>query len=481
MIRLGALAAGAFLGLMAGCAGAAFYYYFGMTAAQSATIALAAFVALAAVHSISTRLRDRFEVGMQIADLSRGTADLGRQVLELERRMAALEAKADKAFAEAAEAGRPLAAEVERMRAAIDRIAPAIAAAATVSSAPAAALARVESDHLAAGLASAGAGSFAGLEPDAIVAQIREAIAANRVALYLQPIVSLPQRKVRYYEAMAGLRTDRGDLVPPAALLPLVEAAGLTAQIDHAMLLRGVQASRRLSIKNRDAGLFCRVAAATLVDPAVFPRFLEFAEANRAIAPGFVFAVSHAAYRAMGSKEAEGLGALAAHGFRFLLDGVGDLRLEARDLADRGFRFIKAPASLLLNRSAALAANIDPSELVAYLNGFGIDLIAEQIERESVVVDLLDYEVKLGQGALFSPPRPARADAPKETEQHATHETPVAPNAPESVSPPAVGGPSAAESPRPPTAIGEPTAAAAGRGRRRPARARRAPDMPARN
>ncbi len=480
MIRLGALAAGAFLGLVAGCAGAAFYYYFGMTAAQSATIALAAFVALAVVHSMSTRLRDRSEVGLQIADLSRGTADLGRQVLELERRMAALEAKADKAFAEAAEAGRPLAAEVERMRAAIDRIALEIAAAAENSAAPTT-VARVESDHLAAGLVSAGAGSFAGLEPDAILAQIREAIGANRVALYLQPIVSLPQRKVRYYEAMAGLRTDRGDLVPPAALLPLVEAAGLTAQVDQAMLMRGVQASRRLSIKNRDAGLFCRVAAATLVDPAVFPQFLEFAEANRAMAPGFVFAFSHAAYRAMGSKEAEGLGALAACGFRFLLDGVGDLRLEARDLADRGFRFIKAPASLLLNRSAALAANIDPAELGAYLNGFGIDLIAERIERESVVVDLLDCEVKLGQGGLFSPPRLARADVPKETEQPATHETPVAPNAPESVCPPAIGESSAAESLKPPTTIGEPSATASGRGRRRSARARRAPDMPARN
>ncbi len=97
------------------------------------------------------------------------------------------------------------------------------------------------------------------------------------------------------------------------------------------------------------------------------------------------------------------------------------------------------------------------------------------------MVDLLHYEVKLGQGALFSPPRPARADAPKETEQHATHETPVAPNAPESMSQPAVGEPSAAESLKPPTAIGEPSAAAPGRGRRRPARARRAPDMPARN
>ena len=44
----------------------------------------------------------------------------------------------------------------------------------------------------------------------------RGAIDANRVDLYLQPIVTLPQRKVRYYEAMSRLRTEDGDvLLPP--------------------------------------------------------------------------------------------------------------------------------------------------------------------------------------------------------------------------------------------------------------------------
>jgi cyclic-di-GMP phosphodiesterase TipF (flagellum assembly factor) len=68
------------MGLIAGCAGAAFYYYYGMTVPDSTTIALTAFVVLAVFNSISTRLRDRSEMGGQIADLSRDTADLGRQV-----------------------------------------------------------------------------------------------------------------------------------------------------------------------------------------------------------------------------------------------------------------------------------------------------------------------------------------------------------------------------------------------------------------
>ena len=42
---------------------------------------------------------------------------------------------------------------------------------------------------------------------------IRSAIDANRIDLYLQPIVTLPQRKVRYYEAMSRLRTETGEVL----------------------------------------------------------------------------------------------------------------------------------------------------------------------------------------------------------------------------------------------------------------------------
>ena len=39
-----------------------------------------------------------------------------------------------------------------------------------------------------------------------------------------------------------------------------------------------------------------------------------------------------------------------------------------------------------------------------------IELIAEKIEEEHVVVNLLDYEVALAQGFLFGEPKPVRHD-----------------------------------------------------------------------
>jgi len=141
------------------------------------------------------------------------------------------------------------------------------------------------------------------------------------------------------------------------------------------------------------------------------PQFLEIMEANRAIAPSLVLEFTQNAVRAMGPIEHESLAALAERGFRFSLDNVSDLRIEPRDLADRGFRFIKVQAGLLLNRAGAAATDIHPADLSDLVGRFGIDLIAEKIESEGSVVDLLDYDVRFGQGFLFSPPRPVRAEA----------------------------------------------------------------------
>ena len=49
------------------------------------------------------------------------------------------------------------------------------------------------------------------------------------------------------------------------------------------------------------------------------------------------------------------------------------------------------------------------------LGRFGIDLIAEKIEGERAVVDLLDYDVRFGQGFLFAPPRPLRPEGASAT------------------------------------------------------------------
>ena len=448
MMRLGAAFIALCMVIIAGSVAAVLYLAAGLTMIEAAVVALAVLTALAIYNTASTRVRDRSDVGEQIADLSRGTADLARQVGELGRRVITVEAASQALNDRTAITVEPLAAELQELGGLLNRLAETVAAhetklaemakmavqappapvqpasgavapppvAAPATTAPpasdnAVAIEAFEAiDAVGPAPQKALSGPLKGMKDSEILPLLRSAIEASRIDLYLQPIVSLPQRKVRYYEAEARLRMEDGTALAPDEFLSFAESGGLMPRIDNLMLFRCVQVVRRLTARNREIGLFCNVSGSTLLDPEFFPQLTDFMQANRALAPSLVLEFTQKTLRAMGPLEHESLGAFTDLGFRFSLDHLTDLRLEPRELAERGFRFVKVPGSLLLNRVGP-ATDIHPADFSDLLGRFGIDLIAENIESEGMVVDLLDYDVRFGQGALFSPPRPVRADA----------------------------------------------------------------------
>ncbi len=112
--------------------------------------------------------------------------------------------------------------------------------------------------------------------------------------------------------------------------------------------------------------------------------------------------------------ETESIEAVRSLGFRFALDGVEDLRLDVRSLADKGVRYAKVPAELLLAAGAGDApSEIHPADLSDLFARQGMTLIASGIDSESDVVEVQDFSVPLAQGPLFSGPRPVRGEVLK--------------------------------------------------------------------
>jgi cyclic-di-GMP phosphodiesterase TipF (flagellum assembly factor) len=418
MRRIGAIFIAICMVLIAGSLGAVLFLAVKLDLLASAVVALATLIAMVIYNTSANRLRDRGDLGDQIGDLSRGTADLARQVADITRRFNEMEGHVKKTVNRARGAVDPLAAEIGELGALVKQLAETVAGHEEILQeqgvmpvprdpmpVPDGTLSLSEGDAVDA------ASVVAGISRDGMSALVAAAIDTNRIDLYLQPIVTLPQRKVRYYEAVSRLRTEQGDVVPAVEFIDVAESAGLMPKLDNLLMFRCVQVMRRLQMKNRDVGLFCNLSATTLMDAAYFKQFFDFMDANRALGPSMLLEFTHAAYRAFGPLEHEALAALSERGYRFSLDHIADLRLEPKELADRGFRFVKVPAKMLLSRITGASSDIHPADLADLLARSGIDLIAERIESESMVVDLLDYDVRFGQGFLFSPPRPVRAEA----------------------------------------------------------------------
>jgi cyclic-di-GMP phosphodiesterase TipF (flagellum assembly factor) len=415
----------------------------GIGGVQSAIVALATLTFLVLYNAVSMRLRDRTDVSGQIGDLSRGTADLARQIAEFGRRLAAVEGKVISGHSTSKDRVQTALDEIGELGVLVKQLAVSVAAhedllsnaapqPAAEAPAPESAPAAFKQPAVPAWLApvqppveqpapQAAAVAAPPTRGDAqLLAAVKGAVEANRIDIYLQPIVTLPQRKVRFYEAVTRLRDNKEQILTAEEFVGVAENAGLISRIDHAVMLRCMQVLRRLLVRNKDVGVFCNVSAATLSHTETFVQCLDFLEANRALAASFILEFKQSAFRNMGPLEMEHLAALAQRGFRFSLDHVQDLRFEPRDLADRGVRYIKVPASLLLDEHEPTSADIHPADLSDLLGRFGIDLIAERIEGERAVVDLLDYDVRFGQGFLFAAPRPLRPEAPPVATETAT-------------------------------------------------------------
>ena len=253
-------------------------------------------------------------------------------------------------------------------------------------------------------------------EPD-LLETIRASLEENRVDLYLQPIVSLPQRKLRYYEALSRLRSEDGSVIMPAQYIKVAAPAGLMSVVDNLLLFRCVQIVRRLTQKSREIGVFCNISGDTLTDAEFFPQFLEYMQHNRDLANQIIFEFGQDAVARAGAKGEENLAFLANLGFGLSMDHIETLAVDFARLKKIGFRHLKLRAETLLGGMGQARAAVGPEDFKKLLERHGLNLIVERVEDEKSVVQLLDYAVDFAQGYLFGEPRAVRDDAIKASEK----------------------------------------------------------------
>ena len=243
------------------------------------------------------------------------------------------------------------------------------------------------------------------LDDATIVHLVREGIAKDRVDLASQPVVSLPQRKRKFYGAYTRIRSETGEVVTSGQYIAIAECEGLVTAIYNLMLFRCVQQLRNKHNNNRNTGLFFNVSPHTLADKKFFNDFIVFMTENSSLAQNLIFEFSHATIANQDDEIRHQLGCLAALGFRFSLDQVNSLNLDYGALAEQHFKNIKIDAATMLREVPQPTIDIDLQDFKKALERQWIDLVVEKIETEDVLRDTLDFHVDFGQGYLFGEPK----------------------------------------------------------------------------
>jgi cyclic-di-GMP phosphodiesterase TipF (flagellum assembly factor) len=107
------------------------------------------------------------------------------------------------------------------------------------------------------------------------------------------------------------------------------------------------------------------------------------------------------------------------------MDHVETLALDFVKLKGIGFRHLKVRAQTMVRGMSGAGAAVAAEDFKKLLSRHGLNLIAERVEDEKTVVQLLEYAVDFAQGYLFGEPRAVRDDATKPVLNE--RETPVIP------------------------------------------------------
>lgn len=358
---------------------------------------------LMSVHGLAVRALDRAALRAEIDTIREAHVIIADQIDQIDARFAAL-------TTEVHEDTEELSGEVRMLEDLVQRMTQDLA------SRPAA----------VAGVAAPQAAA-AHDQRTALLAAIRDSLSENRVDLYLQPVVSLPQRKTVFYESFSRLRDETGRVMMPAEYLAVAEPEGLISAIDNLLLFRCVQIVRRLATQDRKVGIFCNISLASLGDESFFPQFLDFLSENKDLHGALIFELGQSAFKQRGATEARNMAKLAELGFQFSLDKVTDLDLDFYDLQRSEVKFVKISADVLLGQllevdgrlTLKALRDLNAADYSDLSRRYGVEIIAEKIEAERQVIDVLELNIGYGQGHLFGQPRAikeqvlAEADPPQ--------------------------------------------------------------------
>ncbi len=243
---------------------------------------------------------------------------------------------------------------------------------------------------------------------------VKEAVEANRLEIHLQPVVTLPQRRVSFYECFTRLRDDMGRLIMPGEFLRVAEPSGLVGEIDNMLLLKCVQLARRMIKRERKFSMFCNLSTTSLGDEKFFIQFVDFLKSNRDLAGSIIFELPRDAFDRLGITAERNMGRLFDLGFRFSIDRCDSIDLDLRKLERMGVRYVKIAGDTLVRQLTqenmrpitGLNREFDATDVASLFARYGVDVIADRVESERTVVELLDLDLGFAQGNLFGSPKP---------------------------------------------------------------------------
>ena len=236
---------------------------------------------------------------------------------------------------------------------------------------------------------------------------VHQAIRNERIEVFMQPVVRLPQRQHTGYELFARIRAKPGLYVPAERYMSSARKDKLQCEIDILLLNEILNKIKEQASKDRlDKGtvFFINIEAATLKHKRYMNTLLNFVAKNRDLASSLVFEMAQREFEEMPDNILKILRGLGQLGCSFSIDHVETLSFSLTKYLESHIHYIKIKADDVLQRGESNYSFSHFRKQKRIMEKQGIRVIIERIETENSVRELLDFDLRYGQGYLFGKP-----------------------------------------------------------------------------
>lgn len=255
-------------------------------------------------------------------------------------------------------------------------------------------------------------------------AKIEKALEEDRFVLYYQPIMRITDKSISHYECLLRMVGENGEIIPPGMFTGIAEHFGLITKIDQRVIDLAFKKQSLFIKQGLEIHLSINLSGEMLSNPNAFSIITEHLDKWNVPAHKFIFEVLETQAVTNIQAARDFMTYVTNIGGKFALDDFGVGFSSMSHLKQLPVQYLKIDGSFIKN----LANNKEDQLFVKAINdvgqGMGIKTIAEFVENEMILKELLGMGVDYAQGYGIGKPMPEPEFNPYKGHSQPTPEVP---------------------------------------------------------
>jgi diguanylate cyclase (GGDEF)-like protein/PAS domain S-box-containing protein len=235
---------------------------------------------------------------------------------------------------------------------------------------------------------------------------IRDALDEERLVLQAQPIMSLATGEIGQYEMLLRMRDPLGELISPAAFLPVAERYDLIGAIDRWVVSTAIEMLGAELKRGRKLTFEVNISGRSTGDSDLLELIEERLRSNAVDPSQVIFEVTETTAVADIPRAQEFAGRLAALGCRFALDDFGAAFASFYYLKHLPFDYLKIDGEFVRSCANNKTDQLVIQAVVDIAKGLGKTTVAEMVSDQETIDLLRSMGVDKAQGFAIGRPAP---------------------------------------------------------------------------